>query len=237
MTLDERQARIDNLITQLANDNTYITREQIARAKSLYRNDYRPFDEIERELIEYSESIRQSGKEREAGEALAEQRREVTAEPNYKKVPEKNIEEKEVPKFEMATEAPQPEVSLPDPVDEMESDLSELFDPAQPQPVDMEGRLGQVVVADTASAMPDPTDELDAMFESTTGQETDFTTVDSLGEMENPKVLTKKFEEESKGPTGGNGEGGFTSSNALLTISIFFSIMGIIVSLLVLYTS
>lgn len=230
MTLDERQARIDNLIARIANDNSYITREQIARAKSLYRNDYRPFDEIERELTEYSESIRQAGKEREAGKALAEQRREVTAEPKYVKVPETNIEEKEVLKTEMA-----PEVPVPDPVDEMESDLSELFDPAQPQPVDMEGRLGQVVVADTTSALPDPTDELDAMFETTASQETDFTTVDTLGEKKNPKVLTKEY----KNPTDdkGNGEGGFSSSNALLTISIFFSIMGIIVSLLVLYTS
>ena len=79
--MEEQFQQVTNIINELAASNPYITREQIAKARSMYNGDMRPIDEIRAELEAYSEEILANGLKREKGKELAAQRPEPIQQP------------------------------------------------------------------------------------------------------------------------------------------------------------
>lgn len=61
--MDTKYNQITNIITRLAAENPYITKDQIARAKSMYNGDARPIEEIEAELTAYSTQIAEAARQ------------------------------------------------------------------------------------------------------------------------------------------------------------------------------
>lgn len=76
--MEEQLKQVTNIISKLAAQNPYITKEQIAKAKSMYNGDMRPIDEIRAELEAYSEEIMMQGQKREADKVRPEMRPEKT---------------------------------------------------------------------------------------------------------------------------------------------------------------
>ena len=60
--MEEQYKKVTAIITRLAAENPHITKEQIAKAKSMYNGDTRPIEEIESELIAYSQNIAANAK-------------------------------------------------------------------------------------------------------------------------------------------------------------------------------
>ena len=69
--MEKQFQQVTNIINELAASNPYITKEQIAKARSMYNGDMRPLDEIRAELEAYSEEIMAQGIKREKGKELA----------------------------------------------------------------------------------------------------------------------------------------------------------------------
>lgn len=228
MTEEERKARVTQIIMALAEENPYITPQQIQEDIEQYSTDLRPISEIKQELAARSHGIMMEGKTR-AKEGLATPN-------NYDKNPtDKSYTPPEKGEDYITKLNYQPPLNddKSNPADEMERDLASLFNPMNQQPQDMGGKLGHVVPASTET---DPTDQIDSLFDIPAGDQ-DFTEVDSLGEK--PYVYRKDINaKEYKNPTdnNGKGEGGFSSFNTLATIATLFSIMGILISMLILYT-
>lgn len=61
--MDTKYNQITDIITRLAAENPYITKDQIARAKSMYNGDARPIEEIEAELTAYSTQIAEAARQ------------------------------------------------------------------------------------------------------------------------------------------------------------------------------
>ena len=183
MSQEEKHNKINHIIDSLASSNPHLTESQIKKAKNLYRYDTRPIEEIEKELTDYSQSVKEYHDD--AG---------IVAE--Y------------------------------DPVNTMESDLQNLYSTdANGEPV-VEGNRGQVTYPEQPThPEPDPTDELDSMFENNT-TEKDFAQIDTLGEK--PKVFQLKFPSF-------DGEHGYSNMEVLLTIASLLSIMGIVISAFIIY--
>lgn len=59
MSREEKHKKINHIIDSLARSNPHLTESQIKKAKSLYRYDTRPIEEIEKELTDYSKSIKE----------------------------------------------------------------------------------------------------------------------------------------------------------------------------------
>ena len=79
--MEEQFQQVTNIINELAASNPYITKEQVAKARSMYNGDMRPIDEIRAELEAYSEEILANGLKREKGKELAAQRPEPIQQP------------------------------------------------------------------------------------------------------------------------------------------------------------
>lgn len=68
MNREEKHNKINHFIDSLASENPHLSASQIKKAKNLYRYDTRPLEEIEKELTEYSRSIKNSHEEKEQAE-------------------------------------------------------------------------------------------------------------------------------------------------------------------------
>lgn len=79
--MEKQFQQVTNIINELAASNPYITKEQVAKARSMYNGDMRPIDEIRAELEAYSEEILANGLKREKGNELAAQRPEPIQQP------------------------------------------------------------------------------------------------------------------------------------------------------------
>ena len=224
MTIEEREAKIRNIISDIAMTNPYVTPEQIEKASERYLKDYRPLVDIQAELMEYSKSIKAAGLERERMQAImADKNHPSKPKLNMPQVSENDSDENI--SNNQGNSAPPSEDQSVGPAEAMEEDLADLYD----EPIyqsDMTGRLG-IVTSDSSTS--DPTDDLEAMFESPQTQ-SDFGVVDSL---EPGKRLIKNLNNTTEPKS----ESGFSSADALLTIATIFSIMGIVISMVIIYVS
>lgn len=212
MNLEERQKQINNLIMTMAHDNPNIKPSQVARAKSLYLNDTRPLEEIAKDLAQYSEEVRESVLEKDYQERA----------------------EKTQTAINIAFAERQAQTVMAEPTEfksNIDEDLSDLY-VSQP---DQTSKLGDIV--DAGTAIEDPTDELDSMFEVSTHSETDFAKVEAMGDKESKttkksqKVLVKTNDTPARVE-----KAGFSTVSALITLTSLLSIMGIIISALIIYT-
>ncbi len=124
------------------------------------------------------------------------------------------------------TPAPQPEPEPNIPESEPNTQVPE------PHPQEPEPSAEPSVTQDPAMSIDD---ELASMF-APTGTQDDV----SKGQLEfkNPKVYKKEFNDnsgETAGDTGYSSSKGLATSNFLLTVASLFSIMGIVISLLIIY--
>lgn len=229
---------IDRIIARLSSENSYITPEQIVRARDIYGNDLRTIDEIEAELLRLSKEIKIAGKEREKVAQMIAQR-EATSHKNKNEIFPNN-QPQDISKNELNNNQDVETTPTIDTQyyssDKIEDDLSDLYAPSRSQLTYIGGRLGQTFLADDPLAQRDPTDELDLMFSETATSENDFERVATLGEKNN--VHVKRFEDGLRNPNHeGKDESGFSTANSLVTITLLFSLMCIIISLLIIYTN
>lgn len=214
MNLEERQKQINNLIMTMAHDNPNIKPSQVARAKSLYLNDTRPLEEIAKDLDQYSEEVRAS---------VAEKAHQEHAQKTQAAINTAFAEKQAQPAVAEHTEFKS----------NIDEDLSDLY-AQQPQP-EQTNKLGDIV--DAGTAIEDPTDELDSMFEASTYSETDFAQVEVMGDKEpkntrkSQKVLVKTNDAPAR-----TEKAGFSTVSALITLTSLLSIMGIIISALIIYS-
>lgn len=180
MNLEERQNEINDLIMNMAKGNEYITKEQIARARSLYLNDSRSLETIGQELSQYSDDVRLT---RETQASIdnafaAEEAKETYVIPDVAK---------EITPEEYATySAPQPAVNK----------------------------------------------ELDSMFSQTPDSTNNISQVETIAPETEAKVFVKAPE-----PAAPVAKAGFSTLSSLLTIASLISIMGIVISALIIYTN
>lgn len=232
MNLEERQKKINSIVMRLAGENEYITKSQISHAKSLFYNDPRSIEEIESELVKYSNEVRQNAEQKVANEKAAMEqalRTKTVIDDAFAKRQEAHdngIDEEQVEKTPIKVQISDDEIAFRSNIEE---DLSDIY--SAPQPTERSGKLGDIV--DASNANEDPTDELDSMFETTSQSENDFTQVESMGEQQKTgnKVLVKTTESATTSE-----QAGFSTISSLVTLASLLSIMGIVISAIIIYT-
>lgn len=184
--MEEQYKKVTAIITRLAAENPHITKEQIAKAKSMYNGDTRPIEEIESELIAYSQNIAaKAGKEH----------------PVVDKVQKEEPEKSDIPT-----------ITEPAPQAEPQPEESEVYEPLR---ISLPGE--------------DKKKELQQMIDDALG---DMPTVPERTAVENnnlekPKQYVKN-QEQAAAPQ--NSEAGYGNVVALLTLTIMFSIVTIIMA-------
>ncbi len=177
--MEEQYKKVTAIITRLAAENPHITKEQIAKAKSMYNGDTRPIEEIESELIAYSQNIAANAKK----DVIVQETREA---------------------------APVQEV-IP-PVPEVEPKQQEDQEVYEPLKVNLPGE--------------DKKKELQQMINDALG--------DMPTELERTATETKEkpkqYVKEQSQPVEASSEAGYGNVIALLSLTIMFSIVTIIIA-------
>lgn len=181
--MEEKYRGITDIISRLAAENPYITRDQIARAKSMYNGDDRPIEEIKAELEAYSAEIAERGRQSGADKAI----QPVNA-PEIPKETSKVSSDSmlpEEPTEDMQATAEQSIMNLygGSSTDEVNEALQEMLDSAEQNPL----------------------------------------------QMEKPKEYVRTMV-ETPASDGGSNESGYGNLGALLTLTIMFSIVTIILA-------
>ncbi len=236
MTLEERHNQINNMINQMANDNSDITQAQIRLAKIVYADDNRPLADIAQELKQYSKDISQSVQEQLAdpkktsstdaqtaiNESFAEA--EETYNARGEETLKKDFGEMPFITSPQIEELASTEVSAST-MDELHGEMSSEFINHEIKHWALDSDAPK-----TASSFfteeAEPFTDVSSFFtedSSTFTEETDA------------KVFTKEFNAPPVQDLGSE-DGGFTSTNSLLTITLLLSIMGLLISTLILYT-
>lgn len=180
MNLEERQSEINKLIMNMANENAYITKEQIARARNLYLNDSRSLETISQELSQYSDDVKLTmGTQASIDNAFAEEE----AKKNYV-IPE--VAKEMTPKEYEMYSTPRQEVKK----------------------------------------------ELDSMFNQEPTPTNEFSQVETIKPVTDAKVFVKAPEQAAP-----LAKAGFSTLSSLLTIASLISIMGIVISALIIFTN
>lgn len=182
--MEEQYKKVTAIITRLAAENPHITKEQIAKAKSMYNGDTRPIEEIESELIAYSQNI-----------AANASKSNVVEEPVKVEVADAPVMPEPTPEQEPAP-APEPEVYEP-----LKVNL----------PGDDKKKELQQMINDALGDMP------------TVPERTTTETKTS----EKPKQYVK---EQSQSNEATSSEAGYGNVIALLSLTIMFSIVTIIIA-------
>lgn len=182
--MEEQYKKVTAIITRLASENPHITKEQIAKAKSMYNGDTRPIDEIEAELVAYSENIAASARATHVVEEPVKTEPQIVEKPA---IPE----EEPVPEQEPEPEVYEPlKVSLPG--DDKKKELQQMINDA----------LG----------------DMPTVPERTTAE---------TKTSEKPKQYVK---EQSQSNEATSSEAGYGNVIALLSLTIMFSIVTIIIA-------
>ena len=202
--MEEQYKKITEIIHDLAAKNPFITKEQIAKAKSMYNGDTRSIDVIRRELEAYSEQIRAQGLKAEADKKLtADMKEEKQPQPTPNFPPLRGTIPPEETEPQFAPEPQQPEeeeileplrATLPN--EEQQRQLQSMIDDA------LGGTAEELENDNTYSSGTQPTKEPEKVF---------------------VKV------QPSAPPTSDN-EGGYGNVTALLSLTIIFSIVTIIMA-------
>ena len=201
--MEEQYKQITAIITRLAAENPYITKEQIAKAKSMYNGDQRPIEEIQRELVEYSEQILAQGRKAEEDKKLSAYAQAGNSE-------EKKTEEPR----ELTTEE---RVNVPMGI--MGFSRRESAE-STPEPV--------VVYQETPEALQRMVDEAFEMTTEESAHENDDAKESSR--RENEKIYVKEKRQPTSDGTPTSDEAGYGNAIALLTLTIMFSIVTIVIA-------
>ena len=173
--MEEQYKKVTAIITRLAAENPHITKEQIAKAKSMYNGDTRPIEEIESELIAYSQNIAANASK-------------------------SNVVEEPV-KVEVADAK-----AMPDPTPE-----PEVYEPLKVNhPGDDKKKELQKMINDALGDMPTVPER----------------TATETRDLEKPKQYVK----EQSQPVESSSEAGYGNVIALLSLTIMFSIVTIIIA-------
>lgn len=207
--MEEQFQQVTNIINELAASNPYITKEQIAKARSMYNGDMRPLDEIRAELEAYSEEIMAQGIKREKGKELAAKR----------------VEREEPKESEPGVEKEEEKVSQ-----QVGNARIQAF--PQTEPVEVVESLKVELPGE------DKKRQLQSMIDDALGEASDLLVADNSHEQQvankdQAKVLVKTQNEQT--PNTGNSasnESGYGNVTALLSLTIICSIVTIIIALL-----
>ena len=181
--MEEQYKKVTAIITRLAAENPHITKEQIAIANSMYNGDTRPIEEIESELIAYSQNI-----------AANASKSNVVEEPVKVEVADAKAMPEPTPEQEPAP-APEPEVYEP-----LKVNL----------PGDDKKKELQQMINDALGDMPTVPER----------------TATETRDLEKPKQYVK----EQSQPVESSSEAGYGNVIALLSLTIMFSIVTIIIA-------
>ena len=207
--MEEQFPQVTNIINELAASNPYITKEQIAKARSMYNGDMRPLDEIRAELEAYSEEIMAQGLKREKGKEIAA----------------KKVEREEPKESEPAVEKEEEKVSQ-----QVGNARIQAF--PQTEPVEVVESLKVELPGE------DKKRQLQSMIDDALGEASDLLVADNSHEQQvankdQAKVLVKTQNKPT--PNTGNSasnESGYGNVTALLSLTIICSIVTIIIALL-----
>ena len=208
--MEEQFQQVTNIINELAASNPYITKDQIAKARSMYNGDMRPLDEIRAELEAYSEAIMAQGLKREKGKELAA----------------KKVEREEPKESEPAVEKEEEKVPQ-----QVGNARIQAF--PQTEPVEVVESLKVELPGE------DKKRQLQSMIDDALGEASDLLVADNSHEQQQvankdqAKVLVKTQNEQT--PNTGNSasnESGYGNVTALLSLTIICSIVTIIIALL-----
>ena len=208
--MEEQFQQVTNIINELAASNPYITKEQIAKARSMYNGDMRPLDEIRAELEAYSEEIMAQGIKREKGKELAA----------------KKFEREEPKESEPTVEKEEEKVS-------QQGGNARIQAFPQTEPVEVVESLKVELPGE------DKKRQLQSMIDDAVGEASDLLVSDNSHEQQQvaskdqAKVLVKTQNEQT--PNTGNSasnESGYGNVTALLSLTIICSIVTIIIALL-----
>ena len=208
--MEEQFQQVTNIINELAASNPYITKEQIAKARSMYNGDMRPLDEIRAELEAYSEEIMAQGIKREKGKELAA----------------KKFEREEPKESEPTVEKEEEKVS-------QQGGNARIQAFPQTEPVEVVESLKVELPGE------DKKRQLQSMIDDALGEASDLLVSDNSHEQQQvaskdqAKVLVKTQNEQT--PNTGNSasnESGYGNVTALLSLTIICSIVTIIIALL-----
>lgn len=206
--MEEKYKQVTDIINRLAAANPYITKEQIAKAKSLYNGDVRPIEKIEEELEAFSEQIAAQGKAKEVDKGMTIPKEEKTA--------------------PIADIPVQPTVQ-PTTVTE-ETEVAEALEPAKDQSEEIYEPLRVELPGGEKIA------ELQSMINDALGdpeQLGDSNVMETTTNKDMPKVLVKTPEQNQTSNEGNSStanDGGYGNVTALLTLTIMFSIVTIIIA-------
>ena len=203
--MEEQFQQVTNIINELAASNPYITKEQIAKARSMYNGDMRPLDEIRAELEAYSEEIMAQGIKREKGKELAA----------------KKVEREEPKESEPAVEKEEEKVS-------QQGGNARIQAFPQTEPVEVVELPGEDKKRQLQSMIDDALGEASDLLVADNSHEQQ-----QVANKDQAKVLVKTQNEQT--PNTGNSasnESGYGNVTALLSLTIICSIVTIIIALL-----
>lgn len=219
--MEDQFQQITNIIYELAASNPYITKEQIAKARTMYNGDMRSIEEIRAELEAYSEQIRAQGLKSEKGRKLEEQK-------------SKEIEPERVPQFLLNRKNPYngfyiqefsvKEVQSTDIVDnnvqrEYTDEPEEILEPLRVElPGEEKQSQLQSMIDDALGGSSDNLED-----ENTYNQ-------GNQQSKEQGKVLVKTQPQEPTPSQSSADDGGYGNVTALLSLTIIFSIVTIIIA-------
>ena len=203
--MEEQYRQVTNIINDLAAQNPYITKEQIAKAKSMYNGDTRPIDVIRRELEAYSDEILEQGLKTEQEKKLAGPKEEKKEEPIISVRP--------------VTPVPTPVPTIPGNTPEAEEAVEEIYEPIRTKlPDEEKQRQLQSMIDDALGGSSDNLEE-----ENTYNQ-------GNQQSKEQGKVLVKTQPQEPTPSQSSADDGGYGNVTALLSLTIIFSIVTIIIA-------
>lgn len=232
--MEEKYKQVTDIIEGLAAANPYITKEQIAKAKSMYNGDTRPIEIIRAELEAYSESIMEQGKKTEAD-------REKFANKPEKQEP---IPERTFPQLRGTVYHPEENVMGESVGQEPTPDVEptpEMAPTPEQQPISIVPSASPEVLDSLRVSLPgeDKQRELQSMIDDALGSSSDGYSDENeyqsspVYSQEQAKVLVKTQEQaqnsgESNSSVGN--DGGYGNVPALLSLTIIFSIVTIIMA-------
>lgn len=203
--MEEQYKQVTSIIHDLAAENPYITKEQIAKAKSMYNGDTRPIDVIRRELEAYSNEIMERALKAEQDKKLASAKEEKKEEPIISVRP--------------VTPVPTPVPTIPGNSPEAEESVEEIYEPIRTKlPDEEKQRQLQSMIDDALGGSSDNLED-----ENTYSQ-------GNQQSKEQGKVLVKTQPQEPNPSSVKTDDGGYGNVTALLSLTIIFSIVTIIIA-------
>lgn len=204
--MEEKYKQVTEIIADLVSTNPYITKEQVAKAKSMYNGDERPIEVIQAELEAYSDQIVEQGKKRE--------------EEKGRKIPQEDIKPFEMPK-EPEVQSEKSSIFETSSSEETIPTEQEIYEPLVTElPGDDKRRELQSMIDDALGNSVDYTNT--PSYEESNIQNKD-----------QAKVLVKIIEQpqNSEGSLDSSHDGGYGNVTAILTLTIILSIVTMIMAI------